>query len=362
MHFDMIYCVKCKNTLEVRMLGLTSGLGPPAIACRKCGTVTELGRKEWKAFGTSDRIKFLAVSIVEIVGLGLTGGIAGGFSYPMKGVPWADRSIQNPGLYAGLVLFAVLGVALQLYRVAASRKRTLSIPVAPFQQSWLDLQTDVQLKVVFVVFAVALVGGTLSSFASMNRSWWIAIVLAVLFWGLAMTLIMAWFARSRNRPRPATDTRRLAHPPSTLVSALVGMGICGGIAIASNVWPDDDRSATTWTTIVFIGFALFLLPMVADYFFARHEVSDAGMEYGRMSGRRASFRWSDVKRVRYVTGMKWFKIELQSGTTVRVSAFLMGLPEFARFLLPHVPAAAVDEPTRAVLQATAQGNPPSVWR
>jgi hypothetical protein len=101
--------------------------------------------------------------------------------------------------------------------------------------------------------------------------------------------------------------------------------------------------------------------MVADYCFARHEVSDDGMEYGRMFGQRGSFRWSDVKRVRYGAGMKWFTIDLQSGKRVRVSAMLYGLPEFAQLLLDHVPAALIDEPARAVLTATADGSPPSIW-
>jgi hypothetical protein len=178
-------------------------------------------------------------------------------------------------------------------------------------------------------------------------------------WGVAMTLVMGWVARSRNRARPVDDARRLAHPPSTLVIGIIGVAFFGGIAIASNIWPNE--TVTVWTTCCFIGFALLSLPMVADYFFARHEVSEEGMQYGRMTGRRGSFRWSDVRRVRYGNLMKWFTLELESGATVRVSAMLMGLPEFASLALRHVPSAAIDEETRALLLSTAEGNPPNVW-
>ena len=79
-----------------------------------------------------------------------------------------------------------------------------------------------------------------------------------------------------------------------------------------------------------------------------------------MMGRRGAFRWHEVKRIRYATMMKWFKLELQSGETVRISAMLMGLPEFASLALCHVPAAAIDKETRSVLEATAIGHLPSL--
>jgi hypothetical protein len=65
--------------------------------------------------------------------------------------------------------------------------------------------------------------------------------------------------------------------------------------VVSNV--NSNASTSLWTTLVFIGFGLMGLPMVADFFFARHEVSDEGMEFGRMTGRRGSFAWTDVRRV-----------------------------------------------------------------
>lgn len=40
---------------------------------------------------------------------------------------------------------------------------------------------------------------------------------------------------------------------------------------------------------------------------------------------------------------------------------LVGLPEFARLLLAHVPPGAIEPGTLPVLDATAAGRPPSVW-
>ena len=54
-------------------------------------------------------------------------------------------------------------------------------------------------------------------------------------------------------------------------------------------------------------------------------------------------------------------LESQSGVVVRLSVMLMGLPVFATLLLARAPSDAIDPETRLILQATAEGNPPSVW-
>src|SRR5437588_3897018 len=59
--------------------------------------------------------------------------------------------------------------------------------------------------------------------------------------------------------------------------------------------------------------------------------------------------------------MKWFRLESQSGIVVRVSVMLMGLPVFAQMLLANALSEAIDLTTLTILQATAEGNPPSVW-
>lgn len=130
-------------------------------------------------------------------------------------------------------------------------------------------------------------------------------------------------------------------------------------AILSNVFRNH---TTTWgTTSIFVGFALISLPMITDYFIARHKVSEEGLAYRKITGAARYLRWSELKHVRYATGMKWFRLETQSGEVARISAMLMGLPEFARLLLAHTPKDAIDDAALPVLQATAGGNAPSVW-
>jgi hypothetical protein len=151
----------------------------------------------------------------------------------------------------------------------------------------------------------------------------------------------------------------LQHPPSTLIIGLVCFLFFAGIAVISNVYAN---ATTTWlTTTVFVGFALLALPIVGDYFAARHEVSEEGLRYGRLFGSGGQIHWADLKSVRFSAAMKWFRLESQSGTVVRISVMLMGLPVFAQLLLVHTPPEAIESNTLSVLRTTAEGNPPSVW-
>jgi hypothetical protein len=192
----------------------------------------------------------------------------------------------------------------------------------------------------------------------MSRPWWANLLQWSLF-AVVMTLVAKWIAASRARQRPAAESRRLRHPPATLAIGLVTSGFFAGIAVLSNIY--SNQTTTIYTTLTFVGFAVLGLAVVADYCFARHEVSHDGMHYGRMTGIRGSLAWRDVARVRFSPSMKWFALTLADGRTVRVSAMHMGLPEFARLVLEHVNGAAIDTETRALLEATAEGRPPSVF-
>jgi len=59
-------------------------------------------------------------------------------------------------------------------------------------------------------------------------------------------------------------------------------------AVISNVLAN--KTTSWWTTAILGAFALLALPVVGDYFAARHEVSEEGLRYGRVN-RRRGFRW-----------------------------------------------------------------------
>jgi hypothetical protein len=184
-------------------------------------------------------------------------------------------------------------------------------------------------------------------------------LVALALWGLLMSVVISWIARSRERPRPAAAAQRLQHPISTLAIGLTGFFFFAAIAVVSNVFAN---ATTSWkTTTVFVGFALLAVPILGDYFAARHEVSEEGLRYGQLFGSGGYMRWTELKSIRFSEAMKWFRLESESGKVVRLSVMLMGLPTFAQLLLAHAPPQSIEKNTLPVLQTTAEGNPPSVW-
>ena len=194
----------------------------------------------------------------------------------------------------------------------------------------------------------------LAALSADNRVW-----LQWMLWGLLMSLVMGWVARSRNGTRPAGSAQRLQHPTSTLVIGLACFLLFAALAVISNVFAN---ATTSWkTTTVFVVFALLALRVLGDYLAARHEVSEEGLRYGRLIGSGGYMPWTELKSVRFSEAMKWFRLESQSGKVVRLSVMLMGLPRFAQLLLAHAPRQSIEKNTLPVLQTTAEGNPPSVW-
>jgi hypothetical protein len=176
---------------------------------------------------------------------------------------------------------------------------------------------------------------------------------------LLVTLVLGWIGASRRRTaRPFAAAGQLRHPVSTLIAGLLGCGVFVALAILSVVY--DNGSAGPLATGIFIGFAALALLLVADYYRARFELAADGMNYGRLFGARGSLKWRDVTQLTYSGTMKWYRIETASGEVVRLSAMLIGLPEFARAALALVPSYAIDERAQAMLRATASGALPKI--
>jgi hypothetical protein len=70
--------------------------------------------------------------------------------------------------------------------------------------------------------------------------------------------------------------------------------------------------------------------MVSGFFLQHHEVSEDGLAYRSMTGARKDLRWSDLKAVRYSPAKKSFRLETRAGDSARISAMLMGLPDWLR--------------------------------
>lgn len=182
------------------------------------------------------------------------------------------------------------------------------------------------------------------------------ILFQVVFWIVAMTFMMRWFARSRLRERPASQARELRQPPAILIVALLCLAmsvamLVGSFTASGGVIPFAVGSAMT----------LLSLYLIADYYLARHGVDDQGMVYGRALGKGSTLRWDEVRRVGFNKRMNWYLLALESGATVRIYGTQMGLPEFAAHVLRHVPAARIEPRVHTMLEDAAQGKLHRIW-
>jgi hypothetical protein len=188
----------------------------------------------------------------------------------------------------------------------------------------------------------------------MQHPWWVLFLKSIVTVAI-IALVMKWIYKSLHNRRGEKGTGVLRHQPWVLFTGLLGSLLFFGLAIVSNTW---GKNATTsiWSTLFFVGFGLFSLPLVADYFFARHRVTERGIQYGSMFGRRGSMDWSEVERVSFSPNMGWFLLETKSGSKARISMLLSGMKEFARLVLERVPREKVDrEACILLMQSQSEG-------
>src|SRR5216117_1480954 len=150
-----------------------------------------------------------------------------------------------------------------------------------------------------------------------------------------MALVMGWLARSRLRSHTASDRNLLYHPNSTLVVGIVIGGLFLALAVLSYEFPNTTGSLGI--SLFFAGFALLGAVLVLEYFRVRHRLEPGGLTYQKLLGKGGRLRWNEVASLHYSPSAKWFRIVTIEGQIVRVSAMLVGLPEFARAVLDEVP-------------------------
>ena len=186
-------------------------------------------------------------------------------------------------------------------------------------------------------------------------------------WFIVMSFIMGALGRSRMKGR-AGDAQNVMRPP---VAMLITGGVCiiffVILAILSQAYPGVDghgvplKEANPWFAVFFFGFAALGLPIVISYYRECHRIGPEELQYRTLT-KEGVLWWRGVTKVRYSHAMKWFRLEGGNGEIVRISVALTRLPEFARMALEKIPPASIDDPTRALLTATAAGNPPSMWQ
>ena len=95
---------------------------------------------------------------------------------------------------------------------------------------------------------------------------------------------------------------------------------------------------------------LFGLATITEVRGTAHRANPEGLRHVGPWSRSRFIAWSDVTSVRYSAMMQWFRVTGRDGTRIRVSQYLIGMPDFARLIKRHVPREAIaNETTRSQL-------------
>jgi hypothetical protein len=175
---------------------------------------------------------------------------------------------------------------------------------------------------------------------------------------LLTSLITGLIAATRKRKPTPQREGRMQYPVSILIVAVLTAGFFLVLAALSVIY--DNGTGGPLVGGLFVAFSLLGVYLLLEYYRVQHALTADGLDFGRLLGPRGSLKWRDVTRIQYSPAPRWFRIETGAGQLVRISAMLTGLPEFARAVLEQVPSYAIDERTRDVLQACAQGELPPI--
>ncbi|MDZ7344836.1 MAG: hypothetical protein ONA90_10035 [candidate division KSB1 bacterium] len=73
--YTEIKCPYCKAGIDMWLLGLNSGLGPPLLACGKCGQIVQTGRRESSKMQQRQRGRYYLISTLYVALAVFFGGV-----------------------------------------------------------------------------------------------------------------------------------------------------------------------------------------------------------------------------------------------------------------------------------------------
>jgi hypothetical protein len=153
----MLSCPNCKHPLDVHLLGISSGLGPPRVLCR-CGTAIGTERKEWATFRGIERLKYVGVSLAYVLVTAFFGAVsaASAVQFLTQGPRDYTVNVRGPGSVEGMVVTGLLVAGLQGLRIRLSKRRSPKGQGVPFRAAIGNLALGLQVKVAILIFALPL--------------------------------------------------------------------------------------------------------------------------------------------------------------------------------------------------------------
>ncbi len=137
--------------IEVRMLALCSQLGPPDVDCIYCRQPVAVGRSEWSDQSWKGRSWYVIITMIYAA---LVGSLTGWVVH--QSIARWNKNPTNLDLrsWAFPVTAGIAGslvILLQVYRIYASRRRSLTGYRLTQADFFFDLQWNLHLKYLFLL-------------------------------------------------------------------------------------------------------------------------------------------------------------------------------------------------------------------
>lgn len=170
---------------------------------------------------------------------------------------------------------------------------------------------------------------------------------------MSTTAFLKYLTAQRAEPLPAHRKNYLQQPSSILFLGMFSTATLTSLWFALLLMPG---ASSLVMFAIQTPLALLGPWLIAEYLRSVHLVNATGMRYGRSLGPGGHFRWAEVEWIDFHQKLNWYRLTLASGSTVRVSGTLRGLPTFARYAMAHVPVERIDPAAHAMLVDSEQGR------
>ena len=153
--------------------------------------------------------------------------------------------------------------------------------------------------------------------------------------------------------------KKLTYPGYVRLVFFVGSISSFGTFFLSRVFKNP--TASVWTDLFFgvcgsISLALFIWTLISNY-----ELYPKSLFWFVAGIRIKQVDLSKIVKIKYILMAEQFKIEDETGCSLKVTTRLVGIRELSYILLQYSGRAKLDEKTKAVLQERKRGNIPPIY-
>jgi hypothetical protein len=173
-------------------------------------------------------------------------------------------------------------------------------------------------------------------------------------WGIIMAIVFSLIAKSRRNDLKINSSNILCLPSYVLIIGLSDFVFFLGIALISNIFPND--TATIGTTITFLGFSLLGLLLIYAFLIEKHSYDDMKIVYTKFNGKKTEIHWSNICNVKYQASMQWFVLESNDGKKSYYVTMLKGIKPFLEMLIKKLDSQKIDSNTFLVISKIQNGE------